>query len=382
MCGASSAALAWIAAGLHAYPRPRRQQPVLHPETPARPAQTRRAVPPVQLPRPAEEGPPPASRQSGRVRGRLEDGTEELLEQRPRPLGGHLQLSRPGQQLLHTVEQFGVVLARKVQPATLPPQQMPYDDRAQHRDPGGVQGGQAAEAEVGEVALGEDQSVLGEEGAPVDGAPRGQLDAGQLRCLDGGERALRGLRQQRGGRVGRLALPPGGALVLDVQDVDVARRGQPGVQGRQGARGEAVVAVEEQQIRAGRRPQPAVARPGQARRRRRVHRPHPRVPFGVPGGHGGGRHLGRVADRDQLEVAEGLGEDGVQRQGQPAGDPMGRDDDAEAGHAALSLSLLLFRPYGRGAPPAARWTAGSGWAATSRWAWELPEGQTAFRGCR
>jgi hypothetical protein len=334
--------------------RTRRQQPVLHPQTPARRTEIGGPVTAVEPPRPAEEGAVPGGEPFG-PGGGLQHHGEELLEQRLRPLGR--QALRRAEHQLHLVEELMVVLARQVEPAALPAQQMPYDHRAQHRDPLGGDGDQAAPAQVREPALGEGELVVGEEGAAVGRAPRRELNAGQLRCLGGGEGARRGLREQRGRRVGGLALPPRGPLVLEVQDVDVTGLREPGVQRGQCARGEGVVAVQEQDVGAGRRPQPGVAGPAQAGGGWRVDRGHPGVPPGVAVGDVGGRGAGGVADRDQLEVAVGLREDRVQGLGQPAGDPVGRDDDAEAGHSVLSPVVrrgpgqcarqALGRPVGR-----------------------------------
>ncbi|CAM5598945.1 hypothetical protein STENM36S_01333 [Streptomyces tendae] len=321
--------------------RPRRQQPVLHAEPSARWPVARGAVAPVEAARPAVEDAALAPGQAPGVGGGLQDRREELLEQRSAPLGRQAESGGVRERQLGLVEQVRVVLAGQVQPVALPPHPVPYDHLAQHRHPFGAGRDPGTEADVRVVPGGEVQPALGEEGAAVDRAPGGQVHAGQLRGAVGGEGAVRGLRQQRGGRVGGLALPPGHALVLEVEDIDAAGVREACVQGRQRPGHEDVVAVEEQQVRAGRRPHPGVARPGQTGRRRRVHGRHPGVPLGVLPGDVRRGAVRAVADRDQLEVAEGLAEDRVQCLGEPPRDPMGRDDDAEAGHTALSLVVLV-----------------------------------------
>ncbi len=290
---------------------------------------------------------------------RLQDRREELLEQRTEALGRQSPLGGVREGQLGLVEQVRVVLAGQVQPVALAPHPVPHGHGAQHRHALGPHRDAGAEADVREVSGGEVQPALGEEGAAVHRAPRGQVHAGQVRGAVGGEGAVRSLGEERGGRVGGLPLPPGHALVREVQDVDAAGVRQPRVQGRQRAGHQDVVAVEEQQVRAGRRTHPGVARAGQAGRRRRVHRRHPGVPLGVLAGDVRRGAVRAVADRDQLEVAEGLAEDRVQCLGEPPRDPMGRDDDAEAGHAALSLLSLAGREPGG-----------------------TPGGPTAVRGCR
>lgn len=87
--------------------------------------------------------------------GRLQYGGEELLEQRPEPGLRQPLLDGPRQHELGLVEQLEVVLPGQVQPVALPPQQMPYDDLAQHRQALGAQHDQATEADIGEVTVGE-----------------------------------------------------------------------------------------------------------------------------------------------------------------------------------------------------------------------------------
>jgi hypothetical protein len=130
--------------------------------------------------------------------------------------------------------------------------------------------------------------------------------------------------------------------MAEVEDVHLAGLPQACVDRREGAGLEDVVPVEEQQIAPGRRFRPGASGHAQAAGRRRGERNDPVVPLGVRAGDRARRGAGGVADRDQLEVAERLGEDGVQRLGQPAGDAESGDDDAEAGHSALSLGPRLL----------------------------------------
>ncbi len=239
-----------------------RQQPVLQAQAAARRAVPRGPVRPVQPAGPAEERPVPRG-QPLRPGRRLQHMHEQLIEECPGPRGGQPRPGGPGQHQLHLVQQGVLVRSGQVEPAALPAQPVPYDDLAQCRDPPGGERGQPAPSEVREVAVGEGEFVLEEEGAPVDGAPRRELHTRQLGEPLRREGALRCPRQQRGGRVRRLALPPGRPLVLGVEHVDPCGLGQARVQRRQRARHEQVVAVEEQHVRAGRHPQPGVARPAQ-----------------------------------------------------------------------------------------------------------------------
>lgn len=381
--------------------RPGRQQPVLHSQAAARPAETGRAVAPVQSARAAEEGPAAAPGQPGRMRGCLQHGREELLEEGTRPVPGQPEFGRPGQHRLGRVQELRMVFARQVQPVALPPQQMPYDDRAQHRDPLGVHGDQAAEADVREVPVGEGEPVLGDEGAPVDRAPRGQLHAGDVRGLGRREGALRCPRQQRGGRVGRLAVPPGvrscSAYSTSTSPVSVSRASSvaraPGARTSSPSRNSryAPVAACIPVLRAPLSPADGGECTGATRESRRAY-PAARAAAGVPGASLTGISSKSPKDwartessaRDNRPATPWDGTMMLKRGmllflcrcgGRSAAEGLRRTvygGRSVAVGLRRSVSGVFFRRYVRAARPAAGWTAGSGWAVTSRRAWQLP----------
>ena len=188
---------------------PSRQQPVLDAQTAARHAVAGRAVAAVQPARQPEEG-AALGGQPLRMDGGLQHGREELLEQRDQPVGGQALFGGTGEDQLGLGEEFEMVLTGQREPAALPAHQMPYDGLAQYRDLLGLQRDRASEADIGEVALGEGELLLDEEGPAVGRAPGGQLYARQLGDLAGGEGARRCPGKERCGRVARLALPPRG----------------------------------------------------------------------------------------------------------------------------------------------------------------------------
>ncbi len=261
---------------------------MLHAQAAARRPEPGGPVTAVQGARAAEELPPPGRQPPG-VRGRLQHRREQLLEQRPRPLGRQLQPGGLLEHPLRLVQQVVVVRPGQPQPVALAAGPVPHQHPPRHRHPLRAQQRPPAPADVGEPPGREGQFVLGDEGAPPGRAPRGQPHPGELRGAGGGEGAGRGALQHRRHGAGGLALPPGDALVLARQHVHRAGLGQPRVQGRQRARRQHVVPVQEQQIRPRRRPHARVARTRQPLGRRRVHGRHPGVPLGVPGGDTGRR---------------------------------------------------------------------------------------------
>ncbi len=296
--------------------------------------------------------------------------------QRTGALGRQLALGRPRQHPLHLVQQGVLVRPRQIEPAALTAQPVPYDGPAQHRDPLGRDGHQTAPAEVREVPVGEGEFVLGEEGAAVDGAPRGQLHhpVGPGRSA-GGERALRGLGQQ-GVPPGSSARPPTrGPLVLGVQHVGAGDLGQPGVQRRERARQRQVVAVQEQPHTcrsppASRRCAPRSAlrtaasgpgspgSPARRTRRRRPPRSRPRSQGGPPSAGASGASQTGISWRSPKDWP---------RTESSAWDS--RPATPWDGTMMLKRGILFFLSScgrGRAVPPDARWTAGSGRAASSR----------------
>ncbi len=176
------------------------------------------------------------------------------------------------------------------------------------------------------------QAVLLEEGAPVRLVPGDQEQVQVLRALPDAER----LRARRGQQVRRLTAPapapPVGAHVVEDQDVRVAGRLETRGEGGQQAWRVAVVAVEEQDVVAGRLLPSGVAGPAQADVLGQVQHPHPGVAGGVLVEDRAAAVGGAVVHGDHFEVAVRLGEHRVETLAQEALHLVDGDDDAEAGH--------------------------------------------------
>lgn len=154
-----------------------------------------------------------------------------------------------------------------------------------------------------------------------EGGPVGEAEAGRALFAEAVGEAV----------ADQLAGPVGARVVVD-EDV----RGAGGLQsvgdGLQGARGEGVVAVEEDQIVAGRPGQARVAGRPQAEVVRQVHGGDPGVAGGVVVDDRTAGVRGGVVDHDQFEIRVRLGQDRVQTLLEVRLDLVRGHDDAEPGH--------------------------------------------------
>ncbi len=197
--------------------------------------------------------------------------------------------------------------------------------------PGGHEGG-VRERQVPVVPGGEPEALALQELPAVRPVPHDRRHPQQPRPVGEREGGGSGLRQVAAGGVGPRFPRPRHVGVAVEEDVGGAGLLQPVRDRLEGVRGEDGVPVEEQDVVALRPVQSRVAgAPRPAARRQPQHRDPP-----VPGRRlvGDLRAAVRVpaADRDHLQVVEGLREHRLQAGVQGGPDVVRGDDDAEPGH--------------------------------------------------
>ncbi len=259
--------------------------------------------------------------------------------QRQQAVSEPIAVPLPRQQAVEPGEQFLVafdgdeVVAPGCGDGAAPPPLAPGDAHlVQHRD---APGGQQAPVRVRDVfvrAVGEGQPLSCPVLAAHRAVPRGGLHAEHVGTLDGVEHRVPRRFQEGAVAAGPPPLPDVRPIVVPQQDVRLAARPQPCVDGGQRAGGQRVVAVEEEQVVATGRRGTGVAGRARAARAALVQGGQARVAERVLVDDGAGGVRRAVVDGDQLHVPVGLLQYGVQAGAQEALDAAGGDDDAEAGH--------------------------------------------------
>ncbi len=163
-----------------------------------------------------------------------------------------------------------------------------------------------------------------------------------------------------------LARPVRTGVVVD-QDVRLPGPRDPVGDGPQGAGGEGVVTVQEDQVVAGGLCDPGVTGEAEAHVLRQVQGPHPAVAGGEPVDDGAAGIGGAVIHRDDLEVRIGLAQHRVQALVQIRLNPVRGHDDTEPGHNT-SMGRSLVRAGGPQTADGVRWLRRNvAFARSARW---------------